>query len=791
MKRIKYTEIILCCMKAFIVQPTYRILDGKAFIHLYGRLENGESFLTINEFKPYFQIKKSDVEKANTLDTENIKFEVEEAKFKNYNDEEVIKIILDIPADVPKLRKIFEEKEIDCYEADIRFPYRFMMDKKLLSSCNIEGDYEKGDYIDRVYNEPTLTPIETKGLKFDLRTLSFDIETDGLSKKLFSIALYSDRLKTVILVRNEKIQLENTIVVSNEKEALLKFNELILKLDPDIITGWNVIDFDMAFLSDKYKQLHVPFLIGRDSKEAYVRIEENFMASSRAFVPGRVVLDGIDLLRNTFYKLSDYKLDTAAQEFLGEKKLIGNENKVKEIEDAYNNNPKKLVEYNLKDAELVYNILEKQELISLAIHRALLVGMPLDRVQASVASLDSLYLRELNQIGYVANSVKVNRKEKGVVGGFVMKSKPGIYDNVIVCDFKSLYPSLMRTFNIDPLSFARGKTSKDYVEAPNGARFDKKEGLLPNILKNLWKARDVMKKENNQTGSYAIKIHMNSMYGVLANPSCRFFDFDLANAITTFGREIIQSAAELIREKGFDVIYGDTDSIFVNLLVNNVEEAKKIGKEIEKTVNEHYNKFVKEKYGRENLLEMEFEKLYTRFMMPHLRGSKVGAKKRYAGLLLKDGKEEIDFTGLEMVRRDWTALAKKFQLELLNKIFYKKEVGEYIRDFVVKLKEGGYDELLVYRKALRKSTEEYTKTTPPHVKVARMLEEIGKLDSTIIEYVMTLDGPRPKNMLNSKVDYEHYIEKQIKPLANQVLSFYDTDFDSLIEETSQSSLFDF
>lgn len=785
-------------MKGFIVKPSYKVIDGKGYVHLYGKLENGESFQTINEFKHYFQIKKSDLEKTYDLETEGIIFETDNG-LKNFDDEKCIKIIVTNPKDIPKLKEIFEKNEIECYEADISFAYRFMMDNQLLSCLDIKGEFEKGDFVDRVYKNPIIKSVNPKDTNFKLKTVSFDIETDGLGQKLFSISIYTKDYQKVIFVNRGQIkkqEFDDTIIAHGEKEALLIFNKIITKLDPDILTGWNVIDFDLAFLYDKYKQHRVKFLIGRSEKEAYVKIDSSFMGISRAYIPGRVVLDGIDLLKNTFYKMQDYKLDTAAEKFLGERKTIGSTNKVKEIEDSYNNTPEKLIKYNLKDSELVYNIFEKIELIELTMHRSLLVGMPLDRVQASVASLDSLYLRELNKIGYVAPTSKLSKKEKGVTGGFVMKSKPGIYDNVIVCDFKSLYPSVMRTFNIDPLAFHRGKKSNDFIEAPNGAKFDKKEGLLPVILARLWKDRDEMKAKKNITGSYAIKIHMNSMYGVLANPSCRFYDYDLANAITTFSRSIIQSAIKLTKEKGFDVIYSDTDSTFINLAEMSIKEAIKIGTEIEGTINKHFNKFVSEKFGRDNILEIEFEKLYTRFMIPYQRGSTEGAKKRYAGLLLKTNSsgqqtEEIDFTGLEFVRRDWTAVSKDFQLSLLNKIFKKEKIDEYIKQFVEDLKNGKFDDKLIYRKALRKSTEEYIKTTPPHVKAARILEEAGKLDSTIIEYVITTKGPEPVKMMKNPIDYEHYINKQIKPLADSVLIFFDKDFDSLIEGVSQSSLFDF
>jgi DNA polymerase II len=779
-------------INGFIVHPTYKIMNEKSYVYLYGRLSNGESFLTINEYKPYFYIKKIDKEKLKNIQIE-IKYEILEEDFKNFDDEDVIKIIYQNPSNTKELRNLFEENEIECYEADIRLQYRFMMDKDLLSSCEIEGDYEKGDYVDRIYNEPKLT--YSKENNFKLKVLSFDIETDGLSQKLFSIALYGNNFKKAIYVNrsNKQIEIEDCIIVSNEKDALLEFNNIIRDFDPDIITGWNVIDFDFNFLYNKYKQQKVPFLICREDKEATVRIEDSFMQTSKVNAIGRSVIDSLDLLRNTFYKLEDYKLDTAAKELLGEEKTIGNKNKVKEIEDAYNNDPKKLIEYNIKDAELVYKILEKTNLIELTIKRSLLVGMPPDRVQASVASLDSLYLRELKKIKYVAPCSKFNKKDKGISGGFVMKSKPGIYENVIVCDFKSLYPSVMRTFNIDPLSYHRGKNSKEFIEAPNGAKFDKKEGLLPNILKKLWESRDEMKKKNDKVGSYAIKIHMNSLYGVLANPSCRFYHYDMADAITHFARSIIQSSAEIITKEGYEVIYGDTDSVFMNLNINKIEKTKNIGKEIETKINNHFKKFIKEKYNRENILEIQFEKLYTMFMMPFQRGSTEGAKKRYAGLLLnfETNETKIDFTGLEFVRRDWTEVSKKFQLELLDKIFKKEEVTEYIKSFVERLKEGEFDKMLIYRKALRKDTEDYIKTTPPHVKAARILEEHGKIESSIIEYIITKEGPEPVSLQKNKIDYGHYIDKQIKPIADSVLVFFNKNFDDLISGNNQSSLFDY
>jgi DNA polymerase II len=289
---------------------------------------------------------------------------------------------------------------------------------------------------------------------------------------------------------------------------------------------------------------------------------------------------------------------------------------------------------------------------------------------------------------------------------------------------------------------------------------------------------------------------MNSMYGVLASPNCRFYNTEIANAITSFARHMIQGTATIIREKGYEVIYGDTDSVFVHLNVKTVEEAKKLGEQIEKEMNLYYDKEIQQNHGVKSHLELEFEKIFIKFFMPKVRGSEEGAKKRYAGLLWKNGNEVMDFTGLEFVRRDWTEVSKKFQLTLLDMVFHDKEVKVYIKKFIDDLQSGKYDDLLVYKKALRKDTEDYTKTTPPHVKAARMLD---KITSNIINYMMTTEGPVPiqliekdkeQNINKYKIDYDHYIDKQIKPLADAILYFYDTSFDDVMKGNSQRSLGD-
>src|SRR3989344_2620051 len=776
-------------MKGFILYPTYNVENNKAYVQIYGRLENGESFLTITRQKPYFFIESSKLAKAKKLE----KFDFEETNFTNFKGKKVSKIVLNNPADVPKLRDKFSKKKIECYEADIRFAYRFLFDNDLKGTVNIEGTYEKGDYVDRVYREPKIT---SDSFSPKLNILSLDIETSPDQKKLYSIALYSKNIKKVLIISKDKVQgAEN---YSSEKELLESFKGLIRKEDPDIITGWNLIDFDLLVLKNLFDKNKIKFSLGRSDDLSKLSIENDFFKTSKATIVGRQALDALNLIRDPYLKdapsvramkFENYRLDTIAGEILGKKKLISKDNKVEEIERQFKEDKKSLAKYNLQDAELVYQILEKTELMDLVIQRSMLTGMPIDRVNASIASLDSLYIRETIKRKLVIPTGKFSVKEKGITGGYVMSSKPGIYDNILVFDFKSLYPSVMMTFNIDPYSF-REKKEKNCIESPNKAYFKNEDGIIPKILERLFKERAKAKQQKKELASQAIKITMNSIFGSIASPASRFFNMKIANAITHFGQSLIKSTAKKIEEeyKGVEVIYSDTDSIFVSTSLTSSIEAEKLGRTIESQINTFYKKHIKEIYKRESKLEMEFEKNYIKFLMPKIRGGEEGAKKRYAGLLKQDGKEKIDFVGLESARRDWTEASKKFQLELLNRIFHKEEVSEYVKKFVKELKDGMHDDLLIYRKAISKDQKEYTKINPQHVQAAKKLK---KITSNIIEYVITTDGPEPIQNQKHKIDYDHYINKQIKPIADSVLCFYNVSFDDLLRSTTQHSLFDF
>jgi DNA polymerase-2 len=194
---------------------------------------------------------------------------------------------------------------------------------------------------------------------------------------------------------------------------------------------------------------------------------------------------------------------------------------------------------------------------------------------------------------------------------------------------------------------------------------------------------------------------------------------------------------------------------------------------------------VQAEFGCASQLELEFEKLYRRFFLPEVRGGKLGSKKRYAGLRVDGEQEEIEFVGLEAVRRDWSEVSKRFQRGLIGRVFHDEPLEEYIAAFVADLRAGRFDEELAYKKAMRKDLDAYTKTTPPHVKAARKSGATGG----IIAYVMTLNGPEPVFELTAPPDYAHYVEHQIAPIADAVLRFSGTDFESIVHTKKQLALF--
>ncbi|MGH8220145.1 MAG: DNA-directed DNA polymerase [Steroidobacteraceae bacterium] len=814
--------------RGFILQATYRLTvrgGGRRVpvVHLYGRLEHGAGFVVRDDrARPFFYVRASEAERTHALQACDIR----PVDRRTFDSEGVALVQMEVPGDVPPLRDRLHAAGIETFEADVRFATRYLIDRRIRGGCEIEGEARAAADGLTIFDNPTLRPAD---VTVEPRVLSFDIETDAAGKRLLAISLFAPDVDEVLIVDGSERPMPGRATrCASELAALRAFRDRVAALDPDVLTGWNIVDFDLAALERIAARLGAPLELGREPGAMRLRKPEGYFGSGQALIPGRVVLDGIDLLRGAFVRMEDYSLDTVAREVLGEGKAVAGDarDRMAEILHNYRHDLPAFALYSRTDARLAYRIVEKLDLVRLAFTRSRLTGMTPDRVSASIASFDFLYLAALEPLRIVAPSVRGEdaRVHAAQHGGHVLEPVTGLHSQVWVFDFKSLYPSLIRTFNIDPLSYmagsqtparashgARGDPAEarrnDLIEAP-GAAFRRAPAILPRLLDELFPMREAAKRRGDGVAAHAVKILMNSFYGVLGTPACRFFNPALANAITGLGKEMLLWSKRWFEAAGFEVLYGDTDSLFVRSGRDDpaaaTEEAKRLAAALDADLTRH----IESRWRVASRLELEFEKLYLKLFLARARHSTRGASKRYAGLLYHangpsspsspggtggtggpgaaSGAPGVEFVGLEVVRRDWTALAKRVQRELYQRLFTAEPVDTYLAEIVRRVRRGELDDELVYRKGLRKDTSDYTATTPPHVVAAR---KSTQPPGRSIRYVMTTAGPEPLDHIEHPLDREHYVSKQVRPVAEPILEVLGLDFDRVIGDTRQLDLY--
>ena len=758
--------------------------------------QQGVVDVSIHRQKAIFFIETRSTDSVGSLIQGSGKIEIKPLELKTFNGQAVSGVYFNSQQQLYRVRDLLRQHSIACYESDIRPTDRFLSERFITAPIDIEATPGAESLHDVRLRAGQYVP------RFEV--MSIDIESDYETGHLFSIAFVSNQCSKTLMI-GSAVDGEKIEYCMNEADLLQRFINYVNDVDPDIFIGWNVVNFDFRLLQKRSQALAMPLSIGRRSslpswRQSHTDNDHHFIS-----IPGRVVLDGIDTLKSATYNFPSFALEAVGQELLGRGKLIGHENsqdplyKAKEIRRQFHEDKESLAAYNLEDCQLVRDIFDKTDLISFAIERAQLTGLEMDRVGGSVAAFDNLYLPRLHRKGYIAPNIGDYQGELSAPGGYVMDSKPGLHDSVLVLDYKSLYPSIIRTFKVDP--YARviaGQQSQDEVlPGFDGASFSKTENILPGIIAGLWRARDQAKRDINTPLSQAIKIIMNSFYGVLGTPGCRLHDSRLTSSITKRGHQIILQTVSLIEDAGYEVIYGDTDSVFVSLhqsCDNNT--AAEIGRHLVHIINRYWRNHLASRFGIECFLEVEFETHFKQFFMPTIRGSEQGSKKRYAGLIEDaSGNRKIHYKGLETVRTDWTGLAREFQQNLYQLIFDGAEYQAYIKQTVENLLQGELDTQLVYRKRLRKRLDEYQRNIPPHAQAAIKAEQVFRKrgnpsryrNKSWIEYVITVNGAEALECRVSKLDYEHYIEKQLTPIADTILTAIGSSMDTVLRQ--QQDLF--
>jgi len=689
-----------------------------------------------------------------------------------------------------QLEKRLRGAGLDVYEADIRPPERYLMERFITAPVQFGGTLDASGLILDAQLKPA------PDYRPQLRLVSLDIETTERGE-LYSIALEGCGQRQVYMLgpaNGDASGLDFPLDYCDDHAQLLeRLNDWMALHDPDAIIGWNLVQFDLRVLHEHAQRLKVPLRLGRGGEPMEWR-EHGSKSHFFAAAAGRLIIDGIEALRSATWSFPSFSLENVAQTLLGEGKAISTPyQRMDEINRMFAEDKPALAHYNLKDCELVTRIFARTELLTFLLERASVTGLPADRSGGSVAAFGHLYMPAMHRQGFVAPNLG-ERPPEASPGGFVMDSRPGLYESVLVLDYKSLYPSIIRSFLIDPVGLVEGlrhPADADSVAGFRGARFSRTRHCLPAIVARVAEGREAAKRDGNKPLSQALKIIMNAFYGVLGSSGCRFFDPRLASSITLRGHEIMRRTRELIEAEGHVVIYGDTDSTFVWLGSEHAEdEAARIGRALVARVNHWWQVHLRDEYGLESALELQFETHFRRFLMPTIRGAEEGSKKRYAGLVRRaDGSEEMVYKGLETVRSDWSPLAQRFQQELYLRIFNRQPYQDYLRDYVRRTLAGELDELLVYRKRLRRRLDDYQRNVPPQVRAARLADDYNDQQGRPrqyqrggwISYVITLAGPEPLEVRRSPIDYDHYVTRQLQPVADAILPFVNDGFDALVD----------
>ncbi|MDD4137474.1 MAG: DNA-directed DNA polymerase [Methanoregula sp.] len=784
-----------CTIDAFsgfriaINQVEYSNSPEGPVIHIFGRDPQGKAVrLDVTGFKPYFYVPADQAESIALPPQAMLETGTSYRSFRN---EPLRRLYTQRPGDVRDVRERYRH-----FEADIPFATRFMIDTGLTGG--VSAPQETVDYHD----------IAAAEVDAPARTCMIDIECedergfpDPQRDKIICITAYDsfDEDYTTFVLAGEKmpdeiVQKENegglangcfrkgmhTICTYGDEAAMLRaFATYLVSRDPDILSGWNFVDFDMPYITGRMEKLGL-------RPDSLARIPGQ---TERNALRGRALFDLLSAYKKMHLSLKEsYRLDAVAMEELGEQKV----RYTGTVSDLWKKQPALLVEYNFKDVELCVGINRKDNIIGFYREIARYVGCPLDRTLNSSNVIDVYVLRKASGTYVLPSKGFANAEE--FEGATVFEPSKGVRENVVVLDLKSLYPMAMMTINAS----METKDPEGELRAPNGIRFRKQpDGLTRSIIAELLKERDEKKRLRNTFGfgspeylmydmqQNVLKVIMNTYYGVSGYTRFRLFDREIGSAVTSVGRAIIEHTRRTIEEQGYTVIYGDTDSCMVQLPPLDREKTIELARSIEKTLNGSYSVFAKKELNADvHFFSIKFEKIYARFFQ-------AGKKKRYAGSLVwKEGKDvhETDIVGFEIKRSDTPQITKFVQQHVMEQILEGKgypEIKAFLSDVIRKYRAGKYtlDEIGIPG-GIGKSLDDYD-NDDAQVRGAKYANEhlhteFGKGSKPKRIYIRTVTSKYPKTDVlcfeyadqvppEFVVDLELMLDKTIKQPISRII----------------------
>jgi DNA polymerase I len=709
---------------------------------------------------------------------------------------EAIKVSFHHPKHVPLLRHAMRElpgvKEI--YEFDIPSARRYLVDRGLTPMAGVEvtGNVEEREGLKTLLIDATPKTISIPEPK--LNVMSFDIEVYNPTGSprpdkdpILMVSLADNRgFRKVITWKNLGTKLDYVDIVSSEREMLERFVELVEERDVDILLGYNTDLFDFPYMRERAKQLRLELDLGRDRSEVIAR-KRRFATATR--IRGRVHVDVFAMVNFLAtigtIKLIHYTLEDVYRHMIGKEKPDFEFTQIVNAWEKGGELGRKLLEYSISDADATLKL--GLELLPLFVELTRVVGQTLFDVSRMTPGqlVEWLLIAEAHRRGELIPARPVGeefeeRLEETYVGAYVMEPVKGLHEDLVVFDFRSLYPSIIVTHNIDP-SALNCKCCKpsEATRVPELSYYfcTKRKGFIPSTLERLVRERvrlkQEMKRHKRESKEYpalntqqtAFKIISNAFYGMLGYPRARWYFKECAESVTSFGRHYIHKTIEMAKDFGFDVIYGDTDSLFCKLNGKSHEDAKRF--------------LIKVNENIPGIIELELEGFYPRGVFI--------TKKRYA-MIDEEGRMVVK--GLEFVRRDWAAIAKRTQEEVLKAILRDgspEKAAEIVRKTTKDVLEGkvSLDDLIIYTQ-LKMPIESY-RAIGPHVVAAKRLRELGhEIEPGMMIAYIEVKGPGSisdravpvEDFKGKEYDPDYYVGHQVLPAVMrimEVLSYREDD----------------
>ena len=804
-------------IEGVILDIDYAAINGKVVIRVTVKGLDGKTYdLMDDDFKPYFYFVPSgeadsdSILKMSTNDAGRritpVKVEEDEKSFFG-RPTKLFRVYMETPSDIPKFSS-YMMRYGKCYEYDIPFSRRYGIDKDVTPL-----------HVYRFSASKTPDYIKLNGMSFlneigelNLNTLWFDIEVYNPLEVprenvdpiiMLSYKYVSGGKEGEGVITFKKIDRPFVEVVKDETALINRFVEIVNQHDIDVISGYNSANFDIRYMIARAKALGIDFNLSRGYGDT--RIERHGLVD-KVKIGGRVHVDMYLVIKfvsvvgaaEHLLKLNSYTLKNVYEAISDDKKISVEKKSIWKLWDGSIEDLELLAEYNLNDSYALMKVYNT--FIPIMIELSRTTGNVLSDVSVSttgqlVEYLLMRYARRYNEV--IPNKPSEyeieDRLKNPIIGAYVKTPDPGIYEHLAIFDFRGLYPSIIISHNIDPSTLCTD--CKDYFESPTGARFDKnRKGISPMILELLINQRKEVKKAYKKdpnniflgSRSQALKITANSFYGYLGYARSRWYSRDCASSVTAWGRQYIAKTIEEAEKAGLKVIYGDTDSIVVLLGNKTDEEALAFMRAFNASL--------------PGAMELELEDFFVRAVFVGKKHEKdpAGAKKKYA-MLSTSGR--IKIRGFELVRRDWSRIARDTQRNVLEAILKEgsaEKAANIVKEVVQRLRSGTVPlgELAISTQ-LRKSIDKYDSKSP-ELSAAKKAVEAGvkskdEVEHAVISYVITSHGGSVSDKaeleeMAKDYDADYYINSQVMPAVMKILKELNYNEDELKNLGKQKKL---